>query len=486
MKYLTESFEPKRVLRHFEDICRIPHGSYNEKNLAEHIISLAKENNLKTLQDLVGNIFIQKPASKGYENKPSFLLQGHLDMVCVKEENYNMDMKNEPIKLLLENNILRADKTSLGADNAVGLCNMIEIMIADDLLHPPLEFLFTVQEEVGLFGIRNFDMGMIKSHRMITMDCGDPDFMIIGSAGSFKANIIKESLLEPIKGEIYKISISGLIGGHSGIEIGKNRASAVELLGRVLSNLLLHVPLNIVSIHMNESGNSIPKSIECTIAINKSDIDKANYLIKNIYEIIYKEFMDTEKFLKIEFNAIHIEEKNMINIEDTKSIVDLMLLIPYGVQKRSMSNLNWITCSSLITDLLCEEGVFKSKFAIRANMDELKYSIVNHAKRICFLCNAKFEQYDDFPAWQNKFDSKLQILCSNTYSELFKKSLNAGPIHGCIEAGYIYYNIPNMDIIGIAPKSRGAHTTDEHLYLETMQPFWKFLVKLLENMCNKL
>ena len=485
MKYLTERYEPQRVLRYFEDICKIPHGSGNEHILAEHIIALAKKHKLEVVQDFTGNILIRKPATCGYEHIPSLLLQGHLDMVCVKNDDCNLDMVNEHVELILDDNILRANGTSLGADNAVGLCNMLAVMVADDLIHPPLELLFTVQEEIGLVGIRKFDTSQIKSRRMLTMDCGDPDCMVIGSAGALKANISKKCSIEPLRGLTYKIVIKGLIGGHSGIEIGKNHASAVELIGRALDCLTKNMSINLISIGVDGTGNSIPKACECIVAISQENVEEATKIINKLHKDICIEYLNIETILKFDFNTVDVDEKTMICGKDTRAIADLLLLIPYDVQKRSMFNLEWKTCSSLLSVVKCDNGYFIGQFAIRANLDELKYNVLRQVQRICVLCSATLEQYDDVPAWPNNPDSKLRLLCSKTYKELFDKTLQEEPVHGCVEACIIYFAIPNMDIVGIAPKSRGAHTTNEHLYLKSMQPFWEYLVVLLKTICTE-
>ena len=209
MAYLLEDFAPQRVLRHFEDICAIPHGSGNELALGEHILALASHQKLETQRDSAGNILVRVPASPGYEKVPSLLLQGHLDMVCTQEKGMNKDFLHEPIQLVLDGHILRANGSSLGADNAVGLCNMMALMEADDLRHPPLELLFTTREEVGLEGIRQFDMTQLRSRRMLNMDMGDPDCMVIGSAGMF----IEELLLLLGKGGNEKLDAGDMGGG---------------------------------------------------------------------------------------------------------------------------------------------------------------------------------------------------------------------------------------------------------------------------------
>lgn len=481
-EYITAFYEPQIVLKYFEDICSIPHCSGNEKVLGDYIISLAKKKLLEVVQDAKGNILIRKPGTSGNEKVPSFLMQGHMDMVCVKKDCCNLDMKRENVKLILENNVLRAEGTSLGADNAVGLCNMLAVMMGDDFLHPPMEFLFTVEEETGFAGIRNFDMKQIKSRRMLTMDCGDPDTMVIGGAGSVKAHFSKKCNMELVSGNAYKIAFNGLTGGHSGIEAGKNRASAIELMGRAIE-ILCELQINLVSIRTEKIDGIIPTTAECIVMIPEGSIETAFVVMDKLHRDVYTEYQDIETDLKFEFSASEVSEKMMISCMDTKDIADFLLLMPYGVQKRSMDNLNWVMCSSLITYVECNNGQFAGKFAIRGNMDELKYSVYKKAQKICELSRVKLEKYDDVPAWPMKRDSMLQKLCQDTYRELFKQELFVEPIHGGVEAGIISLAIRDMDIVGLAPKSRGAHTADEHLFLDTMEPFWRFLTELLKNMC---
>ena len=206
-KYLLEGFEPQRVLRHFEDLCAIPHGSGHEEALADHIAALAAKRGLETVRDAKGNVFVRVPATPGYENAAPFLLQGHLDMVLAKEDGVDIDLEREPVRLILEGNVLRADRTTLGADNGVGLCNMMALMEADDLIHPELELLFTVEEETGMGGIKSFDMSLLRSRRMINMDCGDPDVLVMGAAGCAKYSLERKCESAPVSGAALQITI---------------------------------------------------------------------------------------------------------------------------------------------------------------------------------------------------------------------------------------------------------------------------------------
>lgn len=482
-KYITEGFEPQEVLRYFEDICRIPHCSGNEEELGQYIISLAEEKKLEVIKDQKGNILIRKPATLEKDIKaPSILIQGHMDMVCVNKDN-NTDLFCQPLSLILDENILRADGTSLGADNGVGLCNMLALMMSDDVVHPPLELLFTVEEETGFGGIKEFDMSQIQSRRMLTMDCGDPDVMIIGSAGNIKSHLIKECEREALRGIPYKISIKGLIGGHSGIEIGKKRASAIELIGRALHYLLEDMPLNLIGMNNLSFGNSIPDAAEVFLAIGRENIEAANKTMERFYRDITAEY-DEEKNLVFEYCLVETDEEMMVSAEDTKKIADLLLLSPQGVQERFDYNKEWVMCSSLLIASSCKDGHFTSKFSIRSNQDVYKYKVLRKMRRICKLCGVEIVIDDDIPAWVMKLGSDFQIMCKETYKELFDQELKIEPAHGCVEAGFASHALPGMDIVGIAPYSRGAHTYYEHLYLDSMKPFWEFLITLLEKSCK--
>lgn len=481
-EYITEGFEPGEVLRYFEDICNIAHCSGYEHELGEYIISLANKKHLKVIKDEKGNILIRKPATLDKDiNRPSILIQGHMDMVCVSKDN-SIDMFCQPIKLILNGNILSGDGTSLGADNAVGLCNMLALMMSDDIIHPPLELLFTVEEETGFVGIKNFDMSKLQSRRMLTMDCGDPDSMVIGSAGSIKAHLHKQCQLESLKGLPYKISISGLIGGHSGMEIGKYRANAIESMGRALNYLLDDMPVNLICMNSTGVSSSIPDSSEVILSIAQENISSANMVMEQLYKDLLIEYKE-EKNLKFEFCLVETKELMMVNREDTRKIADILLLTPQGVQERFKYNKEWVMCSSLLTLTKCNNGFFTSKFSIRSNEDGYKYITLRKAKRICELCGVGLKVDDDIPAWVMKLGSEFQALCKETYSELFGEELKFEPTHGGLEAGFISHALPWMDIVGIAPMSRGAHTYDEHLYLDTMKPFWEFLISLLKNNC---
>lgn len=480
-KYLLEGIEPVRVLRIFEDICAIPHGSRNEWRLGEYVLNIAGERGLEAQRDETGNIFIVLPATPGFEHIAPILLQGHMDMVCVKNPDCSKDLDREPIDLILDGNILRADGTSLGADNAVGLSNMIALMEEEGLLHPKIELLFTVCEEIGNEGIRRFDMTKIKARRMINMDCGDPDSMVAGSAGVSKYDLCRKCSHEFVRGKAMRIRIAGLRGGHSGIEIGKNRANAVDLAARLLSAISDEIPVRLASLYSGNSSGSIPSSIELTLVVPSDRYLRACDICAEINERFLFEtaLSDPGYFMSVESS----DASQAASYADTRAIIDFMISVPFDVIKRSSMDLRWPLCSALLTDVNYAAGKYSAKYSIRANVDSYKYDLISRFKTLARLTDMESFVVYEAPAWPFDEESETRDLMRRVYEKIFGSELQIELVHGVVEVSTIKKAIPEMDIVGIAPKSRGAHTTGEHLYIDSMQPFWLFLKSVLAEMC---
>ena len=481
-QYLLENFEPQRVLKHFEDICGIPHVSGFETALGEHILGLAKAKGYDTYRDEAGNILINVPATPGYEQVAPLLLQGHLDMVNAKDDGVEIDLEKEPVRLVLEGNILRADRTTLGADNAVGLCNMMALLDADDIRHPPLELLFTVGEEVGLTGILAFDMSRIKARRMINMDCGDPDCMVIGAAGGAKFRVERTCQSAPAQGTGMRIVIDGLQGGHSGLEAGKNRGSAIDFGGRLLAALCDAMPVMLAGMTSTGAESSLPKDLKLDLVIPAGSVDAAKEICKQHDEMFAGEIAGIEPGYCMTVTECAVSEA--ASVEDTRALADFMLMVPYEVIRRSHLCADWKLCSALLALISYKDGLFSGLFTVRANRNEYRDATVARAKALCRMTGVSLIPRADYiPAWPEKEVSPMRELCLAAYQSCFNEDMIVEVEHGTVECGIIANAIPDMDIVGFAPKSRGAHTTKEHLFVETMAPFWEFLTKILNSMC---
>ena len=479
-----DRFEPKAVIKHFVNICNIPHPSGHEEGIREYIRKIADENGQEYFIDKGGNIIVYVEASPGNESLPPYLIQAHMDMVPAKEEWSNHDFLTEPISLkLVDNRYLYADGTTLGADNAVGMMYMLTLMEDKTVIHPPLELLFTTREEVGLQGIREVDFSKIKSRRMMNMDCGDPDVMCVSTAGAAQC-MVKLPLKETeLKGEVLELSIGGLLGGHGGLMIDSGRLSAIAAMGRVMSELHKKVTFNIVDARCKRFSG-IPSEMKAVISVAEDKTEKASQVIAEIEKEICAEYADPEKDLFIRLKkCTEISYDKMMDDETSQRFWELLYLIPFGVTKRDYKEKETVLCSNNMVEVSIKDGFAHIEMMVRSPLDTVKQEVVDRIELIASLCGSEMILLDSFSGWPYRSDSPMQELCHETYRELTGKELKTEKENACAETGVILGEIPDMDCIAIAPCSKGAHTTREYLDMDTVKPFWDFLVLLLKKMC---
>ena len=487
MRYLTEGMEPKWALQYFEEICGIPHGSGNESALAQYIIRIAEERGLETEMDRHGNVLVRLASSPGAEEAPFFLMQGHMDMVCEKEDWCDLDMEKEPVRLRREGNLLYAEGTTLGADNAVGLCCMLAVMTDDTLRHPPMEFLFTVREETGLEGIRLFDMTKLKSRRMLTMDCGDPDVLILGSAGMLSFDLKMELSEEPFAKEerCGVLQISSLHGGHTGLEIGSGYANALSILTEISAELEQKFGARLCSLTVSGGAGSIPDGGRVVIAVSADNEGEAKSCIAHMMNDFRSEFSATEGNILWSYAPAEEIPERALTAECTRELLDFLLFTPTGALKRHHLNPHQVLGSALIKCADLKDGVFTGNYTIRSNTDPYKYLLAQKFCRLCDRYGVIWKKTGDDPAWPENPVSSLTKLCLDVYEKRFGCKPACELVHGGEEASIVSYCIPDMEIVGIAPYSRGAHTPKERLYLDTVLPVWQFLTDLLAQLSER-
>jgi len=482
-RYLLDGFAPQNVLRHFEDICSIPHGTGHEAALRDHIAALAEKNGLSHEELGGGNLLVRVPATPGCEAAAPFLIQGHMDMVLAKEPWVELDLEHEPIELVLEGNVLRANGTTLGADNAVGLCHMMALMEPSAPRHPALELLFTTEEEIGLVGIRKADLSVIRSRRMLNMDCGDPDVLVIGAAGGSKYDLTGTFPLSDADGPGLCVELTGLRGGHSGIEAGKNRASSVDLAGRLLSALCDAVPVRLSAMETPAAANGFPRWQKLFLSAPEPRMAQVRQILDRMDGEFRRELNGLEPDYRMTVTDCPVTRAASAN--DTRTLADFLLLVPYDVSRRSTANPAWVLCSCLLASASYQDGVFHGYFTIRANRDTYRNAAVARLETLCRMTGVRAAlRSEPSPPWPEKDASPLRDLCLSLYRDLFAGEMRVQVENGSVEVGVVKRAIPDMDAVGFAPKSRGAHTTDEHLYLDTMPTFWSLLTALLDRLCD--
>lgn len=470
----------KNIFKNFEEVSKIPRCSGNEKNISDYLVKFGENLGLETIQEDSLNVIIKKPASKGYENAKTIILQGHMDMVCTKEEDVEFDFDNDGIELVTQGDLLKAKGTTLGADNGIAVAMIMSILEDSTLEHPEIIALITTEEETGMDGVLNLDPENIKGDILINLDSEDEGTALASCAGGVK-NLIELPIKwteSNKKKSFFNINIKGLLGGHSGIEIDRNRANAIKLLGRLLQIIEQDVNLDIAKVNGGEKMNAIAKMAEVTLAVQKEDENKLKEVIKNQEKIFKSEFEISDPSIVIEINKT--TETDKIFDKDTKNaMISILRLIPDGIETMSSSIEGLVETSNNIGVLETEGEKIIFSNAIRSSVKSLKDELNSRIDIICKLTGAKMNLIADYPEWQYKVDSPIRDLMSKIYQEKYGKTLKVDAIHAGLECGFLKEKLGDIDMISIGPDIRDVHTPNENLSVSSSERVYEFLVEVL-------
>ena len=479
MEYIIKGRKPEKFFNYFEEISAIPRGSGNEKGIADYIVAFAKKRGLTCYRDEINNVFVRMPATKGRENEGAVMLQGHTDMVCEKNFDTEHDFENEGIKLVLDGDILRADGTTLGADNGVAVALMLAILDGELDSHPTIECLFTTSEEVGLDGAKAFDYNLVTADKMINLDSEGEGLATVSCAGGVRTDLsMKAATVECQKNAIL-IKLSGLAGGHSGAEIHCERANANKLMGRVLALLLGEVKFNLVRIEGGSKDNAIPRECRALIALDESDVEKAIDIIKAQQAVIKRELSEVDKNMSLE--AVTLEGvSTCFDSTTTKNAVSLMSIVANGVFAMSHDIEGLVEYSRNLGVIKTDENGIEFIFSARSSTE----SLIDHSQRelemLGGLCSCSVRHYSRYPGWRYEKESALREI----YKKAAEKVLGREPvimaIHAGLECGIIKSHINNMDMISIGPEMRDIHSPDECLDLPSCERFWLIIEEMLK------
>lgn len=471
---------------YFDAITKIPHGSYHEKAISDYVVSFAKEHNLKYVQDKMWNVVIYKDASSGYEDYDPIMLQGHMDMVCEAVSGLDFDFETQPIETYVdEDGRLRAKGTTLGADDGMGVAEMLAILSDDSLKHPPLECVFTVQEEVGLFGALGLDKTLIHSHRMISLDGGGEVMTSISSAGG--VNVINEIKCDLVSNEkpTYSLKVTGLTGGHSGGEIHKEKGNANKLVARILKEMMKEVDVSLVSIDGGTKDNAITRE---SIAVFSSSTSKEviETKVKELTDKIYVEFEDSDPGFTSELELIETSSTCMSE-QSTKNVIDYMYLVPNGFQHRS-TVIEGLTLTSLNLGIVKTEGdKIICNSSVRSALDEALDDYIDHLTCLAGYTGGSVTTFARYPGWKYDENSKIRKTFREVLSKLYDgKVLEERAAHGGLECAIFTQIDGGMDIITCGPVSEGCHTPDEFLDLASFDRTYKLLTTIIASVDKKV
>ncbi len=483
MGKVLENYEPKKVLHFFEEISKIPHGSYNEKQISDYLVNFAKERNLSYVQDSALNIVIYKDATNTMKDKPSVILQGHMDMVCEKNEGTKHDFEKDPLKLEVNGDFVSAIGTTLGADNGIAVSMALAILDSNDVEHPSLECLFTVEEEVGLRGAKVIDANNFKSNLMINLDTDTEGYFLTSCAGGLKAEFViptnKTILNEPH--EAFEIKILGLKGGHSGAEIHKQRGNSNVILGRILNELKMELNICLSLIKGGSKDNAIPREAQAVVHVLNEDVSMFKEKLQNISKNIKNEFRTSDEGLKIEL--LSKNSTNEVYEEETfNKIVSAITLIPNGIDSMSMEVEGLVETSNNVGVVINNENNINILCALRSSVATKKYDLLNRIKLLAKNLGCECIANEDYPAWEYNPKSHLRDVYAKTYKEVFGVDAKIDAIHAGLECGILSEKMPNVDIVAFGPNIIDAHTPDERVSISSIEKCYKLLISGFKNL----
>ncbi len=477
--YNLSSLE-QNIFSVFEDISKIPRGSGNMKGIADYCESFAKKLNLKYIRDNSDNVIIFKDATKGYETNEPIILQGHLDIVCQAEENYSIDFEKDGLKIYRDGDFITAEGTTLGADNGIAVAYIMAILAADNISHPPIEAVFTTNEETGLFGAGALDCSVLKAKKMINLDSEEDDILTVSCAGGQDA-IIKLPLYKTTKkGTKLTLSVKGLLGGHSGVEIGKNRTNANILLGELLFKLKEEsgCNFNLISLNGGTKPNAIPQNATAEILTDNAELFL--HEIDNLKTLYLDDIKNTEPNLYCEVKKEDRREFSCFDNKTTDKAVKLLKDSPYGVIRMSEEIKGLVETSLNLGILSTEKNTVTLHFSIRSNKEaslfELTDKVIALGKKYgCDTTTASF-----YPAWEYKEISPLRELYKKCYRETTGKDITVLAIHAGLECGLFSNKIPGLDCISVGPYLYDVHTPNEKMNIPSAIKTFRLLLKVLE------
>ncbi len=479
---ILEKQEPEKVLSYFEKICSIPHGSGNTKAISEYCEQFAAEKGLDCVRDGMGNVIIRAAGTKGYENSPVVILQGHLDMVCDKTPESGIDFEKDGLKLLLDGDNLTADGTTLGGDDGIAVACCLAILDSDDIPHPPLEVVFTVDEEVGMLGAAGMDMSSLKGRRMINIDSEEEGILTAGCAGGVTTVCHLPVRKSGIRGQHIHVEVTGLKGGHSGIEIDKGRANASKLLGRAVLGLFdSGLPIRVESLRGGSKENAIPReAFGDLIVFDPGYEEKLSGIIEDLQKKVSAEYASTDPDIKItiEFGngrAIYY----VLDEESTRHAITALVCAPDGIQRMSQDVKGLVQTSLNLGVMSTEEKEVVFTYCVRSSMDSEKEELVNRLRVLLVSLGGTVECSGDYSGWNYAAESELRDIMVQVYEEQYGNKPEVNIIHAGLECGFFSAGLKGLDCISIGPNIWHVHTAEETLELDSVRRTWDYLKAVL-------
>ena len=474
---------PTRVFTFFEYLSSVPHGSGNTKAISDLCVRFARERGLEVKQDAINNILIRKPASAGYENAPAVILQGHLDMVCAKHPEDAVDMAKEPVKLRTDGKWLWADRTSLGGDDIVAVATALAVLDDDSLPHPALECLFTVDEEDGMDGAIGLDPAWISGRRMLNLDSEDEGVFTVGCAGGAHVNArlaVRRDAL-PAGTKIYKLTVDGLRGGHSGVEIDCERGNSNLLTARILLAVADTCGARVAALDGGVFDNVIPSKTEAIFAVDAENAAKAEEQVQKCVAEIRAELAVADPDMRVTLEPAAYAGA-FVTAADSRRLLSLLFLLPNGVMAMSQSLKGLVQTSLSCGVLHLEADSLYFNTFVRSSVNSEKETLIKKLTELLSLYGAEATVDGHYPAWEYRADSPLRDVAMRTYKELTGREAKVFATHGGLECGVFSDKLPGLDCIAFGPNMQEIHSVNERLDVASVARFYDLVCAILKNL----
>ena len=481
------NLEPKKLWKNFYELTQIPRPSKKEQKVVEFVKNFGEKLGLETIVDEVGNVIIRKPASPGMENRKTVILQAHLDMVPQKNSDKEFDFEKDPIDAYIDGEWVTADGTTLGADNGIGVATILAILESDDIKHPPLEALFTIDEETGMTGAEHLKPGVLKGDILINLDSEQEGELYIGCAGGTNANIQFNYSKVGVSNDTvaYELNLTGLKGGHSGVDINLGRANSAKLIFRFLYNAQKEFGIQLSSIDAGNMRNAIPREAHAVVLVLNSKEKDFLKAVEKWEQIFKNEYKETDP--ELSFKAEKVEPPEFaIDPITQDNLIKAVQGTPNGVIRMSASMEGLVETSTNLSIVRMDDKVIEVLALIRSSVDTAKEDVENMFEAIYKLAKADKIWFDGkYPGWKPNPDSEILRLMKQIYKDMFGKEPKVTAIHAGLETGLLGGKYPNWDMISIGPTIKYPHSPDEKVNIESVKRFWDFLLKVLENIPEK-
>ncbi len=471
--------EPAAVFGYFEKICSIPHGSKNTKLISDYLVEFAKEHQLRYIQDDANNVILFQEGTCGMEDHAPVVLQGHMDMVCEKDASCPIDMAKEGLDVTHDEECVYARGTTLGGDDGIAVAYALALLADKSIPHPPLEVIITVDEEIGMLGADVIDLSMLKGKTLINLDSEDEGIFTVSCAGGCRATITLPVDRRAVYGPCIRLSVDGLQGGHSGVEIHKNRANANKIMGVFMSRIQKLMPLCLTSFSGGSKDNAIPRSCQANLVAMGIHLDRINGIAEKLQAEVREQY--DEPNATVQAFDVDALGGNSLSTESTAKVIGLLCSVPNGVQAMSQ-DIPGLVQTSLNLGIARLDERFSVTFSVRSSVNSEKVELLDQLKKLSEFYDGGYSQMGDYPAWEYKKDSLLRDTMVRIYTDMFGKAPEVVAIHAGLECGILGEKIPGLDCVSIGPQMHDIHTSREKLEIGSTERTWKFLLEVLKNL----